>query len=182
MAEGIPQVGAQMGEMMVKSMAQAFADVSAATLKGLEKMAHVQLNVARQALNHSADSMKALTMAKSPQDIMKVQAAMTNLSLESMTALTSAACGVGVEAAKAFSQLHETQIAEFGERVHNAIEQYAKYAPAGSESSVALARSAWNAAGQAFETASKATRQAIAVAEKNVASAGKTGLNLVKSA
>lgn len=178
MAEGIPQYG----EMMFKSVAQAFADVSAASLKGMEKMAHVQLNVAREALNHSAESMKALTLAKSPQDILKVQAAMANLSMESMTALTSAACGIGVETAKALSQLHETQVAEFGERVHNAIEQFAKYAPAGSESSVALARSAWNAAGQAFETATKATRQAIAAAEKNVESAGKVGLNLVKSA
>ncbi len=178
MAEGIPQFG----EMMFKSAAQAFADASVATFRGMEKMTHVQLNVAREALNHSAESMKALTSAKSPQDIMKVQAAMANSSLESMTALTKAACGIGIETAKAFSQMHEAQVAELGERVHNAIEQFAKYAPAGSESGVALARSAWSAAGQAFENATKATRQAIAVAERNVESASKASLNLVKSA
>ncbi|MBU3724095.1 MAG: phasin family protein [Burkholderiaceae bacterium] len=178
MAEAIPQFG----EMMFKSAAQTCSDVAAATFKGMEKMAHVQLNVARETLNHSAESMKALTSAKSPQDIMKVQAAMAKLSMESLTALTGAACGIGVETAKALSQMQEAQVAEFGERIHNAIEQFAKYAPAGSESSVALARSAWNAAGQAFETATNATRQAIAAAERNVESVGKVSLNLVKSA
>jgi len=169
-------------ETAMKSAAQNMMEVSAASMKGIEKMAHLHLKIARDAAQHSAEGAKALTMSKSPQDLAKVQAAWLNFSLESMTALGSALCGIGIETAKAWSKVSEAQMSDLGERVHNAIEQFSKYAPAGTESGVALARSAWNAAGQAVQTATKATRQAIAVAEQNVESVGKAGLNLVKSA
>ena len=172
----------QFSETVLKSGVQNLMDVSAASLKGLEKMAHLQMKIARDAVQHSADCTKAISTAKGPQDLAKLQASWINFSMESLTSLSSAACGIGIETAKAWSKINESQMSDFGQRIHNAIEQFAKYAPAGSESGVTFARSAWTAAGQAYETASKATRQAIAAAERNVESVGKTGLNLVKSA
>ena len=172
----------QFSDSVLKPAVQNLMDVSAASLKGLEKMAHLQMKIARNTVQHGADCAKALSTAKGPQDLAKLQASWINFSMESLTSLSSAACGIGIETAKAWSKVSESQMSELGHRVHNAIEQFAKYAPAGSESGVALARSAWTVAGQAYETASKATRQAIAAAERNVESVEKTSLNLVKSA
>ncbi|NCV86820.1 MAG: phasin family protein [Oxalobacteraceae bacterium] len=91
-------------ETAMKSAAQNMMEVSAASMKGIEKIAQLHLKIARDATQHGAESAKALTMSKNPQDLAKVQADWLNFSLESMTALGSALCGIGIETAKAWSK------------------------------------------------------------------------------
>jgi cell division septum initiation protein DivIVA len=76
----------------------------------------------------------------------------------------------GTELAKLF----EKQFAESNKQLYAAIDALAKNAPAGTEGVVTLVKQAVSAANSAFDQVSKATKQAVEVAEANMAAAAKT--------
>jgi hypothetical protein len=76
----------------------------------------------------------------------------------------------GTELAKLF----EKQFAESNKQLYAAIDAMAKNAPAGTEGVVTLVKQAVSAANSAFDQVSKATKQAVEVAEANMAAAAKT--------
>jgi len=75
----------------------------------------------------------------------------------------------GTEIAKLF----EKQFAEGSKQLNSAIDAMAQSAPAGSEGVVTFFKSAVSAANQAFDQVNKATKQAVEMAEANIAAATK---------
>jgi len=57
----------------------------------------------------------------------------------------------------------------------DALDEFAKSAPAGSESVVAMMKSSLTAANSAYETANKAARQVVEMAERNMRAATQGG-------
>jgi hypothetical protein len=88
------------------------------------------------------------------------------------------ASGTGAE----LSKIVETQLNEGNRKLADFIDQAAKGAPSGSEPAVSLFKSAVAAANTAFDTATKATRQATDWAESNFASAASATLNAASAA
>jgi phasin family protein len=126
--------------------------------------------------------MKALASAKDIQEFLKVQSTFALPSIESAVAYMNAAYGIASETANTFAKMAESQISAGNEKITTAVEEFSKNAPAGSESGVALVRSALTAANAAYETASKAAKQAVAAVEQNVQSATKAGVNAASNA
>lgn len=66
-----------------------------------------------------------------------------------------------------FTRVAEAQFEEQNRKVQALVENVAKNAPAGSETAVAVMKSAITAANTTYETVHKATRQAVEIAESN---------------
>src|SRR5690606_16334975 len=69
------------------------------------------------------------------------------------------------------SKLTEDRVAQGQQQVSEAIDQFSKNAPTGSEGAVALLKSSLATANNAYESVSKAARQAAEVAESNISAA-----------
>jgi phasin family protein len=84
----------------------------------------------------------------------------------------------GTELAK----LWEKQLAESNKTLHAAIDSIAKNAPAGSEGLISLVKSSVGSMTSAFDQVSKAGKQAVELAEANLAAATKSTVRTKKAA
>ena len=76
----------------------------------------------------------------------------------------------------------EAQSADAQKKVMGLVDSATKNAPAGSETAVAVMKSAVAAANNAFETVQKAVKQASDMAEANFKTASATAMNATKTA
>lgn len=151
-------------------------------IAGVEKMADLQLKSGRNALSQIGLNLKSLTVVKDAQDLMKVQTSFAQPSIEAALGYTNAMYSIVSETSAALAKLAEAQIASGSQSVHSAVEEFAKSAPVGSESGVAMVKSALNAANDAYQSAANAAKQAAAAVEQNIQSATKASLKAIKAA
>ncbi|WVN41009.1 phasin family protein [beta proteobacterium MWH-UniP1] len=167
---------------VAKNNVDTAVELSDTAMNGVEKLVALQLQATKNAMAQSADSMKALASAKDVQDMIKLQASFAMPSIESAVSYANAVYGIASETANAFAKMAESQIYASNEKITTAVEEFSKSAPAGSESGVALVKSALTAANAAYETASKAAKQAVAAVEQNVQSATKASIKAASTA
>ncbi len=134
---------------------------------GMEKLVELNVAASRAALNEASSHAQAVLSAKDVQQLMAVQASQFQPLAEKAVAysrhLYDIASGTGAEFGKAF----EAQAAEVQRNFSNLVDTAASNAPAGTETSVAVFKSAVSAANNAFESVQKAVKQASDVAEAN---------------
>jgi len=176
-AETMKNVNEQIAEI-AKTNVDTAVELSGAAMTGVEKLVDLQLKVAKTAMSQGADNLKALASAKDVQELMKVQSSFAMPTIETAVSYANAIYGIASETANTFAKMAESQISASNQKISTAVEEFSKNAPAGSESGVALVKSALTAANAAYETASKAAKQAVAVVEQNVQSATKAGVKL----
>jgi hypothetical protein len=71
-------------------------------------------------------------------------------------------------------RLIDAQIADANKRLVDALDEFVKTAPVGSENIVAMMKNSLTAANSAFDTANKAARQVVEMAERNMRAASET--------
>ncbi len=150
--------------------------------EGVEKLVELNLQATKAALAETATHTQAMLSVKDAQELLALQAGLFQPLAEKATAysrhLYDIASGTSTEFSKAFeSKLAEGQ-AQFASLVDNA----ARNAPAGSETAVAMMKSAVAAANNAFESVQKAVKQASDVAEANFNAVATSANNVAKSA
>ena len=149
--------------------------------EGVEKL--VQLNVAasRAALTEAATHAQAVLSVKDAQELLALQAGLFQPLAEKAAAYSrhvyEIASGTGAEFGKAF----ESQAAEAQRNFSNLVDTAAKNAPAGSETTVAVFKSAVSAANNAFESVQKAVKQATDMAEANFNAVANSAANAAKT-
>lgn len=135
--------------------------------EGMEKLVELNVAASRAALTEAAAHTQAVLSAKDVQQLLALQASQFQPLAEKAVAysrhLYEIASGTGTEFGKAF----EAQAAQAQQNVSNFVDTAVKNAPAGSETSVAVIKSAVSAANNAFESVQKAVKQASDVAEAN---------------
>jgi phasin family protein len=141
-----------------KAAIDAFVAVQGSFFSGFEKL--VDLNL--KALKATIDEVSATS-----QQAVGVKDAQEALSLSSGKHVYDIVSTVQADLAK----LSESHVAEGQKHVQDAIEQFTKNAPAGSEGAVAMLKSSMAQANSAYESMTKAAKQAADVAEKNLAAA-----------
>ncbi|HQQ69653.1 MAG TPA: phasin family protein [Alicycliphilus sp.] len=150
--------------------------------EGVEKL--VQLNVAasRAALTEAAAHTQAVLAVKDAQELLALQAGLFQPLTEKAVAYSrhvyQIVSGTGTEFSKAF----ESQTAEAQRNFGNLVDAAVKNAPAGSETTVAVFKSAVSAANNAFESVQKAVKQAGDVAEANFNTVADTATNAAANA
>jgi phasin family protein len=150
--------------------------------EGVEKLVELNVTASRAALSEASSHARAVLSVKDAQELLTLQASMFQPLAEKTLAysrhLYEIASGTGAEFSKAFeSQATEAQRA-FGSLVDSA----AKNAPAGSETTVAVFKSAVSAANNALESVQKAVKQATDVAQANFDAVATSAANAAKTA
>jgi phasin family protein len=150
--------------------------------EGVEKLVELNMTASRAALSEAAQHTQAVMDVKDAQELIALQAGMLQPLAEKTAAysrhLYDIASGTGTELGKAI----ESQAADVQKAFTNLVDSAAKNAPAGSETAVAVMKSAMSAATNAFESVQKAVKQASDVAEANFNAVASTAADAAKSA
>ncbi len=149
---------------------------------GVEKLVDLNVTASKAALAEAAGTAQAVLSVKDAQELLALQASLFQPLAEKTTAysrhLYDIASGTGAEFGKAF----EDKAAEAQKAFVGLVDSAAKNAPAGSETAVAVMKSAVAAANNAFESVQKAVKQATDVAEANFAAVTTSAVNAAKTA
>ena len=164
-----------------KATVETLFGLTSKAFEGVEKLVELNMTASKAALAEAAGTTEAILSVKDAQELLALQASLFQPLAEKTAAysrhLYDIASGTGAEFAKSFeSQATETQ-KKFLALVDNA----AKNAPAGSETAVAVFKSAVAAGNNALESVQKAVKQATDVAEANFNAVANTAVNSSKS-
>ena len=150
--------------------------------EGVEKLVELNVTASRAALAEAASHTQAVLSTKDAQELLALQASLFQPLAEKAVAysrhLYDIASGTGAEFGKTF----EAQAAEVQRNFTNLVDSAAKNAPAGSETTVAVFKSAVSAANNAFESVQKAVKQASDVAEANFNAVASSAATAAKTA
>ena len=156
--------------------------LTAKAFEGMEKLVELNLQATKAALAESANHTQAVLSVKDAQELLALQAGMFQPLAEKAAAysrhLYDIASGTSAEFGKAF----ESQATDAQKTFTNLVDSAAKNAPAGSETAVAVMKSAVSAANNAFESVQKAVKQASDVAEANFNAVANTAATAAKTA
>ena len=149
--------------------------------EGVEKLVELNVAATRAALNDAATNAKSVLDAKNAQDLMSVQAGLLQPLAEKSAAYSRHLYEIAAATSLEFSKAFENQTTEAQAKFNEFVDTAAKNAPAGSETSVAVFKSAVSAANNAFESVQKAVKQASDVAEANFNAVANSAANAAKT-
>jgi len=135
--------------------------------EGVEKLVELNLQVVKTTFAENVDNAKKALSAKDAQELLAIQASLVQPVAEKALAYTRHLYEIASETQSEFTKVAEAQLAEGSKNVQTLVDNIAKNAPAGSESTVAIVKSAISAANNAYESVQKATKQAVEIAESN---------------
>ncbi len=164
-----------------KANVETLLGLTAKAFEGLEKIVELNMTASKAALAESGDNVKALLSVKDAQELLALQSSLLQPLAEKTAAYSRHLYEIATGTTSEFSKAFEGQAAEAQEKFAGLIDSAAKNAPAGSESAVAVMKSAVAAAGNALESMQKAVKQATDVAEANFAAVTNTATNAAKA-
>ena len=160
-----------------KSQVDTIYALSHAFFGAAEKFADLNIAAAKALLEESSESTQSYLGVKDVKELTSLNAGFAQPALEKLVSynrnLYSIASAAGAEIAK----IVEVRIAESNRKVAEMVDFAAKNAPAGSEAAVSLIKNVVAASNTAYDTFSKAAKQAVSVAESNIAAATQAALN-----
>jgi len=149
--------------------------------EGVEKLVELNVQATKAALAESANHTQAVLGVKDAQELLALQAGLVQPLAEKTAAysrhLYDIASAAGAELGKTF----EGQAADAQKKFVGLVDNAAKNAPAGSETAVAVLKSAVAAANNAFESVQKAVKQASDIAEANFNTVAASAVNATKT-
>ena len=149
--------------------------------EGVEKLVELNMQATKAALAETANHAQAVMGAKDAQEFMALQAGMVQPLAEKTAAYSRHLYDIASAAGADLGKTFEGQAAEAQQKLAGMMDSAAKNAPAGSETTVAVMKSAVAAANNAFESMQKAVKQASDMAEANFNTVATTAVNASKS-
>lgn len=150
--------------------------------EGVEKLVELNVTASRAALADAANHTQAVLGAKDAQELLALQANLFQPIAEKTAAYSRHLYDIASGTSSEFGRTFEAQAAEAQRSFSTLVDTAAKNAPAGTETTVAVMKSAVSAANSAFESVQKAVKQASDVAEANFNAVANTATNAAKSA
>ncbi len=135
---------------------------------GFEKLVDLNLKVIKATLDEVAQTSQQAIGVKDAQEALAFTSGLVQPNAEKALAYSKHVYDIVSGVQVDLSKLTEEQIAQGQQQVSDAIDQISKNAPTGSEGAVALLKSSLATANSAYESVSKATRQAVDTAESNL--------------
>ena len=150
--------------------------------EGVEKLVELNLQVAKTSLGEAADNARAILSVKDAQELVALQASMLQPSAEKAASYNRHVYDIIAAMQAEVTKVAEAQFAETQKNLATGVDAALKNAPAGSENAVALVKSAMAAANNAYESVSKAAKQAADVAEANFTAVTNTAVKASQAA
>jgi phasin family protein len=136
-----------------------------------ERLAALNLNTARSALEDSVANIKAMLAVKDVKELMALQTSLAQPAVEKAVAYSRSVYEIAAQTKDEVSKIAEAQLVEAKQSMNAALEAAVKKAPAGSDVAVAAVKSAIAAANSSYDSMSKAAKQVAEIAEANLATA-----------
>jgi len=150
--------------------------------ESVEKLVDLNVQASKAALNETAHHAQAVLSVKDAQELLALQASLMQPLAEKASAYSRHLYDIASGTTAEFTKAVEGHTAEFQAKFVNLVDSAAKNAPAGSETAVAMMKSAVAAANNAFESVQKAVKQASDLAEANLSAVSNTAVNATKTA
>ena len=150
--------------------------------EGVEKLIELNLQATKAALTESQSHAQALLSVRDVQELLTLQAGMLQPLAEKTAAYSRHLYDIASGTSSEFSKAVEAKVAESQAQFASLVDSATKNAPAGSDTAVAMMKSAVAAANNAFESVQKAVKQATDMAEANFNAGAANATNVAKSA
>ena len=150
--------------------------------EGIEKLVELNVQATKAALAESANHAQAVMSAKDAQEFMALQTSMVQPLAEKTAAYSRHLYDIASAAGADLGKTIEGQAADAQKKFIGLVDSASKNAPAGSESTVAVMKSAVAAANTAFESMQKAVKQASEMAETNFNTVTTSAVNASRTA
>lgn len=157
---------AQVAEFQ-KSQLDALFALSHTMFEATEKLVDLNLAATKALLEESAEKTQVMLGVKDPQELLTVGSGLAQPALEKVVSYNRNVYGIASGAGADLSKIFETQIAQSNKQIADMIELASKNTPTGAEPAASMVKSALAAANTAYDTFSKATKQAVDMAESN---------------
>ena len=167
---------------MQKSQLDGWHALGQAVFNATEKLLNLNITAAKAAFQDATESSQALLGARDVQELFALAGSASQPALEKVVGYSRHAYGIASGTSAELTKIFEAQLSDGNRKLSDLIDLAVKNAPSGSEPAVSLFKSAVAAANTAFDTATKATRQATDWAESNFASAASATLNAAAAA
>lgn len=151
-----------------KATVDSLLAVANAALASAERIASLNLNTARSALEDTAANARTVLSAENPQAALAAQAALTQPAIEKAVAYSRSMVEITTQTQQELAKMVESQFSGFQKSVAGMLEMAAKSAPAGSEGAVNAVQSAISAANAAFGNMNQMARQFAEATQKNI--------------
>ena len=148
--------------------------------EGVEKLVELNVQATKAALAETANHTQAVLGVKDAQELLALQAGLVQPLAEKTAAYSRHLYDIASAAGADIGKNFEAQTAEAQKKFVGLVDSAAKNAPAGSETAVAVLKSAVAAANNAFESVQKAVKQASDIAEANFNTVAATAVNATK--
>ncbi|MEA3118894.1 MAG: hypothetical protein QOI13_2164 [Paraburkholderia sp.] len=150
-----------------KANLEALFGLTNKAFEGIEKLVELNLQVVKSTLAESQENAQRALSVKDAQELLAMQANVTQPMAEKMLSYGRHLYEIASATQAEFARVAEAQYEEQNRKVQAFVENIGKNAPAGSETAVAVMKSAISAANTTYETVHKATKQAVEIAESN---------------
>lgn len=154
-----------------KAAIEALVSIQGSVFGGFEKLVDLNLKAIKATLDEVSEKSQQVAGVKDAQEAVAMTSSLVQPSAEKAMAYSKHVYDIVTGVQSDLTKLGEAQLAEGQKHMQDAIEQLTKNAPAGSESAVAMLKSGLAQANTAFDSMTKAAKQAAEVAEKNLAAA-----------
>lgn len=154
-----------------KAGVEALIGLAHSQFAAFERLSALTFNATKSVFEDGVAHTKALLNAKDVQELVNLNAAAAQPSIEKAIAYTRNVYDVATQSQGDFTKLVEAQASEFNKSVVSLVDKVSKNAPAGSDVAVAAVKSALAAANSAYDSLTKISKQATELAEANFAAA-----------
>jgi len=164
-----------------KANVETLLGLTSKAFEGVEKIVELNLAASKAALADTAEKAKAMLSAKDAQELLALQSGLFQPLAEKTAAYSRHLYDIASGSTAEFGKAFEGQAAQAQDKFMGLVDNAAKNAPAGSETAVAVMKSAVAAANNALESVQKAVQQATELAETNFNAVTATAANATKS-
>ncbi|WP_265943948.1 phasin family protein [Dechloromonas sp. A34] len=156
-----------------KATVDSLLSVANTALASAERIAALNLNTARAALEDSASGVKSVLEAKDPQAALAAQSSLTQPAVEKAVAYSRSVYEITSQTQQELAKMLQAQFGDFQKSMAGMVEMATKSAPAGSESAMAAIQNAIAAANSAFGNMNSVAKQFADATQANVAAVTK---------
>ena len=164
-----------------KANIETLVGLTSKAFEGVEKIVELNLTASKAALAEAGDHAKAMLSVKDAQELLTLQSGLMQPLAEKTAAYNRHLYDIASASTAEFSRAVEEQSTETQRKFMGLVDTAAKNAPAGSETAVAMMKSAVAAANNALESVQKAVKQATEAAESNFNTAANNAVNATKT-
>jgi len=142
-------------------------DLTNKAFEGFQKVLALNLQVVKSTLAESQENVHRALSVKDAQELLALQASLAQPVTEKAQSYSRQLYEIASSTQAEFARVAEEQYEDQNRKVQTLVDNVTKNAPAGSETAVAVMKSAITAANTTYETIHKASKQAVEIAESN---------------